>query len=596
LCAHGLVERALVVSTVTLASIVLVLTVAGVLHDLRVGTTVVFSAIVCAVGVLVGARRPFSPLDPVPLVRRSAEAVRSAPFTATLAVLATAALAWRFVVVYTLPVYAYDALSYHIPTVAEWIRSGRLVNSPVNVCCTGYPANGELFFTWVGLLTGNDTWVDGVQIGFAALGAVATVGIGRLVGLGRNAAILAGSLFAVTPIVLAQSSVPYTDVIVAGLLLTSTYFLLAWLAAASDQRRATLLVLAGVAAGIAVGTKLTALPVAATMAGVVAVHAHRLAPRRRVPATIIWGGLFVGCVVALGGYWYLRDVIAYGNPIYPFRRSIGGHLVLHGSKAIDTQITMPPAEIRSDPEPFRVMHSWARDLMLSKTHYVSQGQRLGGLGPLWSYLGAWLTFAMAVSAWRRRKPGMLVFLLVVAVSFVAQPYPWWSRFTILLAAAGSIAIAHAIERLGPGPTGAAMCIAVIVLGLAGVAMASWRSVSYNAFDVLRLTLHRGSERTFGQLFYEPYKWLDAVDDTATIATDPRFVHLSSPLAGPRFTRRLLRLPTGGYAPFERILNQERPDYVIVRRGSAAQRWANQHDMVELPEQGPNVVAYRVPVH
>jgi hypothetical protein len=332
------------------------------------------------------------------------------------------------------------------------------------------------------------------------------------------------------------------------------------------------------------------------MAAVVAVHAHRSAPRRGPPATIVWGGLFVGCVVALGGYWYVRDAIAYGNPIYPFRVSIGGHVVLHGSAGIAIQITDPPAEIRGEPKPFQVMHSWARDLIIWKPHYVTHGQRLGGLGPLWSYLGAWLTVVTAVSAWRRRNSRMLVFLLVVAVSFVAQPYVWWSRFTILLAAAGSIAIAHAIERLGRGLTRAAACIAVTVLALAGVAMTSRQSVSYNTFDVLRLTLHRSSERTFGKLFYEPYKWLDAVDDKATIATDPRFVHLSSPLAGPRFTRRLLRLPTGGYTPLDRLLIRERPDYVIVRRGSTAQRWAKQHAMVELPEQAPKVVAYRVPAH
>jgi hypothetical protein len=183
---------------------------------------------------------------------------------------------------------------------------------------------------------------------------------------------------------------------------------------------------------------------------------------------------------------------------------------------------------------------------------------------------------------------------VVAVSFVAQPYGWWSRFTILLASAGSIAIAHAIERLDPGSTRAAACVAVTVLALAGVATASWHSVSFNAIDVLRLTLHRSSDRTFGRLFYEPYKWLDAVDDTATIATDPRFVHLSSPLAGRRFSRRLLCLPTGGYAPLDRMLIRERPDYVIVRRGTAAQHWARRHAMVELPDQGPKVVAYRVP--
>ena len=597
-------------ATVTLASIVLVLLVAGgLLHDLGRDPIVLLSAAVCAAEIFFGRKSlPSFRIAPSRLLRPTADAVRTAPFTAAIVVVAAAALAWRLVIAYVMPVYAYDALNYHMPTVAEWIRSGRLAESPVNECCAGYPANGELFVTWVGVLVGTDTWVDGVQIVCAALGAVATAGIARLAGLGRSASVLAGSLFVITPVVLAQANIPHTDVTVASLLLVSMYFLLAWLVADDEasRRRTTLLLLGGVAAGMAVGTKLNALPTAATMAVLVAVQAYRVATARRIRASVGQCAVFIGPVVAFGGYWYLRDVTAHGNPIYPFRLVIAGHVVFAGAKSIAGMVTAPPAEIRGDPEPLQVLHSWARDVMFWRFHSAPPGQRLGGLGPLWGYLGTWLTLAMAVWAWRHRNRPLLVFLLLVGVSCLAQPYPWWSRFTIPLAAAGSVAIALGVEHLGRRWSGQALRTAVVALALISVAIASWRPVwytaadgqprSYTAADVIRLAREPPRARTFARLIYPPYRWLDALGGTVTIAIDPRFVHRTSPLAGPRFTRRLLRLPTGGYEPLDRFLAQHRPAYVIVRRGSAAQRWAERRGMDELPDQGrAKVVAYRVPV-
>ncbi len=68
------------------------------------------------------------------------------------------------------------------------------------------------------------------------------------------------------------------------------------------------LVLAAVAAGLAVGVKLTVLaPVLALTVGVIAI-----APRTRRLAT---AGRWLGPLILAGGFWYLRNLIAVGNPL-----------------------------------------------------------------------------------------------------------------------------------------------------------------------------------------------------------------------------------------------------------------------------------------
>ena len=75
-------------------------------------------------------------------------------------------------------------------------------------------------------------------------------------------------------------------------------------------------VLAGVAAGLALGVKLTLVaPVAALTLGVV-----WLALRHRDRRVLI--GWFAA-IVAAGGYWYFRNIIQVGNPFPPAELDLG---------------------------------------------------------------------------------------------------------------------------------------------------------------------------------------------------------------------------------------------------------------------------------
>ncbi|MGY1735365.1 hypothetical protein [Geodermatophilus sp. SYSU D00684] len=500
---------------------------------------------------------------------------RRRPWAAALVGLAALALAWQLLVALVLPPYAYDALTYHLTTVAEWIRHGDLAPSALDLCCAYYPATPELLITFPALLLGDDALVGTVQVPFVVLGAAATAGLARSAGLSRSAAAAAGALFAVTPVVLTQAPTDYVDLMQAALVLAALHSVTRY-AVGGDRNR---LLVAGLAAGLVLGTKGTG-PVWAVVLLVAAAVAGRIAVRRgRVRGPSAARGLAVAAVVGavLGGWWYVRNAVTTGNPLYPFAVRLGDTTVFSGPVDVGETLTVPPAGADA-PWPVTVALSWAGDLDFWNQGSYDYQQRLGGLGPLWPWLGLPLLVATVVVLVRRRDVTLLPVAAVAAVLLV-QPYAWWARFTLPLAALGALAIALAATR-APWPLLRRVVQgASLVLALASVALSSYavdpagRAAPLPASDVLALVGASGEERSVGRLFHPEYAFLSEVPEDATVVVDLRAepVRFVYPLFGPAFTRRVV---PGGDGPV--------PDdaWVVTSPGRALDRAASAtHELV-----------------
>jgi hypothetical protein len=99
---------------------------------------------------------------------------------------------------------------------------------------------------------------------------------------------------------------------------------LSWLVSAASLalasvRRPGLLAPALVAAGLAVGTKTTTLPLAVLIFGLGG-FASRTELRRLVGPLALAGA----AAIAIGGYWYLRNLVDHGSPLWPFVRTPWG--------------------------------------------------------------------------------------------------------------------------------------------------------------------------------------------------------------------------------------------------------------------------------
>jgi hypothetical protein len=209
------------------------------------------------------------------------------------------------------PGLGYDTVIYHLPEAAVWTQHGSpgsiqtiLQGLPV----TNYPVTDEVLLSWAtGISKSLVPTSLLVPLQVALLAAAGWLGL-RALRVPRPAAGLAVAALCAAPAVIAwQDNGAAPDPAALAWLVSA-----AALCAASSLRPA-LLAPAIVAAGLAVGTKTTTLPLAlATLAVALFAARDRLRP-------IAWP-LALGALGALaaGGVWYLRNLVDHGSPLWPF--------------------------------------------------------------------------------------------------------------------------------------------------------------------------------------------------------------------------------------------------------------------------------------
>ena len=240
---------------------------------------------------------------------RSGTATTTAWLATVLALLAAATVLaeWGALSIqsYNVGIRGFDSLWYHLPWAASFAQTGNVVSlrfTDVEYLTPFYPATAEMLHGLGIVLLGRDTLSPGFNLVWLALTLLAAYCIGRPRGVGAATLLGAALATATTMMDYSQAGAAANDIVAVFFLLAAVALLMT----APEQRAA--LVLAAVAAGLAVGVKLTVLaPVLALTIGVVAI-----APRGRRRAT---AGLWLGPLILAGGFWYARNLIAVGNPI-----------------------------------------------------------------------------------------------------------------------------------------------------------------------------------------------------------------------------------------------------------------------------------------
>jgi len=226
------------------------------------------------------------------------------PATA-IVVLVSIVSAWAVVGSGTL--FGWDTLSYHAVAPAWWIQQGDLSLPPFNYQ-SYFPMNSEVQALWFMLPHGIDAYANLASlIWIAILVAVWVVHAHRL-GQARWLAALALAGFLLSPRV--AERLPYfasPDLSMASLL--AAMLAMTW-NPGGVSRPGTRALLAGLAGGLALGTKISAAPHLA-LAGLC------WAKKRSGKWPLVPIAAFIGGVGVTGGYWYLRNLALTGNPVYP---------------------------------------------------------------------------------------------------------------------------------------------------------------------------------------------------------------------------------------------------------------------------------------
>jgi hypothetical protein len=226
-------------------------------------------------------------------------------------------------------VFNFDSLWYHLPFAAEMVQSHSVTGMHhVDTVFTNwfYPQNSEVLHADGMLLVGRDTLSLFINYGWLAVAFLAAWCIGRPYGRGDLSVVAAAILLEAHVLVVREPAAAKNDLMAAALLLAAIAILVtAWRSAvplggdASQRNRGLApgwpLTAAGLAVGLAAGTKVTVLAMAAALSLAVLV----LAPVGRRWAAAVWW--FVPALLG-GGFWYLRNLVVSGNPL-PAVESLG---------------------------------------------------------------------------------------------------------------------------------------------------------------------------------------------------------------------------------------------------------------------------------
>ena len=298
-----------------LSALVLLAEALGTFAAFEAWTMILGSMAIAAAAHAFAARR--SPLESGPLPAPAAS--RVAAWLAAGAVAAVVA-AWMVPTLGSLAggMDRADSLWYHMPLATRFAHGAHFGTidyfDPI-FFASFYPANSEVVHAVPLLAFDRDILSPLLNLGWLGLGLTAAYSIGRPYGLGPQSLIGGAIALGAQNLVEFQAGEALNDIVGVALILCAVAVLVNARAArtagdaggAADHDRAALAV-AGLAAGLAAGTKLSFLaPVVALFVGLVVI-----APRGARVRAAAW---FALPAVLTGGYWFVRNAIAIGNPI-----------------------------------------------------------------------------------------------------------------------------------------------------------------------------------------------------------------------------------------------------------------------------------------
>lgn len=202
-----------------------------------------------------------------------------------------------------------DGLKYHLPEAAQWVRGGHpgSVHEYIPLFPVGwYPVTNEVVLAWLFGLSGSllpmALWSTGA---LTLVGAATWVGC-RSVSAPKASAAAATVALVTLPAGVLQVNGPDND------LTAYAFFLCAAALVAASRRRPGLLAPAVLSLGISWGIKSIGLVLGlVVLLAALVVHRNRL---RALAPPLVVAALVA---IAVGGVWYLRDLVVHGSPFWP---------------------------------------------------------------------------------------------------------------------------------------------------------------------------------------------------------------------------------------------------------------------------------------
>jgi hypothetical protein len=315
------------------------------------------------------------------------------------------------------PPTAGDALCYHLELPKTFLAEHRVLFLPYHDNST-FPLLAEMWYLW-GLALDGGVCAQLVHWGLGILLALAAVVLATPI-LGRRWGWIVAAVVLLTPGVNNQMTAAMNDVALATL---TTLALAAWWRGVVGRQSRRWFVLAGLAAGGALGTKYLALVFAAAVGLTWIWTVARRAGGRRL---MLEGAAIVAVVAAsIGGPWYARAAWHRGNPVFPFLGEVFGSV----DAAAGPRETLPQSKSPLGRSPLR--------LATAPWQVTMHPERFGGRG---HQLGVVLLAALPGMLLCRRLHGLGT-LLGVGLTYCVLWYLLRQNVRFLFPALGPLSVA-----------------------------------------------------------------------------------------------------------------------------------------------------------
>ena len=253
----------------------------------------------------------------------------------------------------------FDTQAGHLNTVVDWLQAGNLrllpYASPV-AAQPRYPADSELQGLWFVLPLHRDLFVQAANVLWVVMLASGAALAVRELGGRVSGQVAAALAVPAVPLVLwPLVGTNMTDLLQTAGLAAACGFC----ALGARLRPRACCVLGGLAAGMVVGSRYAGAIALAPLALVVAATAAGRIPRPARAAVVRGAVLIGGATVLTGAYWYVRNWVQTGDPIYP--QSVPWRHV--DSPELDPfRLFASYAQLGFDPHAWRVLAGeiWAR--------------------------------------------------------------------------------------------------------------------------------------------------------------------------------------------------------------------------------------------
>lgn len=391
------------------------------------------------------------------------EAHKTTPsrFTVTIGILILLIYALLWFLAIVSPDLSWDGNAYHIPPIAMWAQKGFVhwIDTPyLEPLMNGYPKGAELVaYVWVTAL-GNSV-LNTMNLLFLPLGIMGIASLASTLGARTSTALLAGLCYMLIPVNLNQMATTYVDAAFAS---SAIAMLGLWLHILKHRSIAMLSwsIPYGAAIGLAISVKSTGIALGGlSILIMILLIGFDFYKRKRIKETdqsAIRSSIF-GILAAIlllfltGGFWYLRNAIHTGSPLYPIGLTAFGNTIFPGisiSEAI-YESGNTPDRILHFPRFLQILYAWLQDIPHWPKSIRGYDTRLAGMGFLW-ILGCIPAILLSgFDFFRRKRPfyaGYFSLAALVLVVFLMTPMNWWSRYTFWVYAVGLPAFALAVEK------------------------------------------------------------------------------------------------------------------------------------------------------